>query len=152
MRHIGLDLGTTTGWAYSDTHTIEPERSGSWKLVRKSSDRVKRCSRLHSELLALLRGHEQVTIYYEDVKGHKSTYSAQVYGSLRGIVELVAVKRDIELVPIHTAKVKQRATGRGNADKQAMAAACEIEFGFRSDDHDRVDAIYVLAAGLGQVT
>lgn len=152
MRVIAIDPGTRCGWAYTDAYRVEPDQSGVWDLSPPKGRRGARCMWLADrldELIGERSGHE-VAVYYEDVKGQKSLYAAQCYGSLVGAIESTCERRGVAYDSFHTSAVKIRATGKGNADKAAMVAAFADEYGreFPLKENDRVDALYILALGL----
>ena len=149
MRVIGIDPGTSCGWAL-----LEDGRrlgSGVWDLKPRRHQgggmRYLRVRRYLEELLA----HRPDAVVYEEVRRHAGTDAAHVYGGI--IATVTALLEDVgipyEGVPVGT--VKRIATGKGNAGKDAMVQAARERWGIEPATDDEADALWVAAAWLEQV-
>lgn len=143
MSVLALDLGTTTGWALS------PSRgsvlSGTW--VNKSRNARyegggMRYLRFHQRLEELHASTPISAVYFEEVRRHRGTDSAHVYGGMLAVLtkwcEAQEPKIPYEGVPV--GEIKKHLTGKGNADKPAMIAAVQA-LGYEVVSDDEADAI-----------
>ena len=140
---LALDLGSITGWALrgstgavtSGTVTFKPSRfeGGGMAFLR--------FSHWLSEL------NEQAgpiqTVYFEEVRRHAGTLAAQVYGGFLAHLGSWTEFRDVPYQGVPVGTIKRHATGKGNADKEAMVAAARA-WGFSPADHNEADALAIL--------
>jgi Holliday junction resolvasome RuvABC endonuclease subunit len=142
---LALDLGTTTGFAWSSARGAMV--SGTWDFRPKKYEGAgMRYLRFHQALDAL---HARATIevvWFEAVRRHIGTDAAHVYGGLMGHLESWCEKQNpkvpYEGIPVGT--IKKSWTGKGNASKDEMMAEC-VRRGFEPDDDNEADAIAILA-------
>lgn len=141
---LGLDLGSTFGWATLHDGCIE---SGSYKIKTKpKAPKGERYYQFYTALQGLLR--QGVTqIYYEDVKRHIGTDAAHVYGGYRAILLCLAFQSDIPVTGIGVGTIKKYFTGKGNATKEMMITEA-IKRGFDPQTHDEADALAILHCGI----
>ena len=81
-------------------------------------------------------------IAYEEVRGHLGTDAAHIYGALTGELQKQGETRGIPYYGVPVATIKKFATGKGNADKNAMIAAGTALWG-QSLPHDETDARFI---------
>lgn len=140
---FALDLGTKTGWALrkgdgaivSGTEICKdpgPEREGLRYLHFR---------RWLTEIKNSYAGIDEV--YFELVAAHTSTKSAHVYGGLKAILTMWCAHHDIYCKGIPVGTIKKHATGKGNAEKDAVIAAMKAK-GFSPADDNEADAIALL--------
>lgn len=133
MKILGLDLATSTGYAFND---IENRfHCGSWLLATEAELKAARKQRLNrrldprvTKLFQLTQSlHTQYSfdvIVFEDVQFSSYTLQCQLWASLRAAVWLAPAspKQPIfETVPVQT--LKKFATGHGGATKEVMVKA-----------------------------
>lgn len=146
MATLALDLGTTTGYAFSAANGCVI--SGTWDLrPKKFEGGGFRFIKFETYLLAL---HSQTPIdvlYFEAVRRHIGTDAAHIYGGLLATLQKFCDSRGIpyEGVPVQT--IKKAWTGKGNAKKGAMIAEC-LARGFEPADDNEADAIALLCLRL----
>lgn len=129
MNILGLDLGTTTGYAFNNGNNYE---CGS--ILLATADEIKlwgkdrsrrRCDprvlRLHTRLVILQDKHKFDRVVFEDVQFGSFTAQVQLWSSFRTAVWLSFPSNTIECVPVQTLKLF--ATGHGGATKDGMAAS-----------------------------
>jgi hypothetical protein len=158
MRILALDLGTKTGWALrQDGGTT---LSGTWVLATKEEVRQQRLDVLHrccdvrfARLKALVDGLRPLNhCYFEDVEFSSSTQQTQLWASFRAVVVMMYPGVNIHAVPVGT--LKKFATGKGNADKDAMRAAmlphqpASLVAGM---DDNEIDARHLLRLALSEL-
>ena len=140
---IGLDLGTTTGWALhgadglitSGTVSFRPGRfDGGGMRYLRFTNWLSEVDRLSGPIEA---------IYFEEVRRHVGTDAAHVFGGLMACLTSWAELRGIPYQGVPVGTIKKYATGKGNANKQAMLAAAR-DRGFSPADDNEADAIAIL--------
>lgn len=143
MGILALDLGTHTGWAYrSDdgqiTHGViyfKPNRfEGGGMRYLRFKEWLTEIRELQGNLSAL---------YFEEVRGHKGTDAAHVYG---GFLATLTAWCEAEQVPyegVPVGVIKRYITGRGNASKLTVMGSVN-RLGHRVTDDNEADAIALL--------
>jgi hypothetical protein len=152
MRILALDLGTKTGWAL---HEDGVTTSGTWVLAKSKEitelrkKDLDRCCDFRPGRLKQFIGsmHPLNYLYFEDVQFATSLLQVQLWSSLRAMVWLQSPLCVVKAVDVGT--LKKFATGKGNADKEHMAAAANrsgfINIG--ADDNE-IDAWWLLQLAL----
>ena len=82
-------------------------------------------------------------VYFEEVRRHAGTDAAHVYGGFLATLTAWCEAQSIPYQGVPVGTIKRFATGKGNADKQAMIAAMR-ERGFEPADDNEADAIAIL--------
>lgn len=135
-RVLGLDLSlTATGYALPDgqTGTFKGPWKGDWRLVA---------------IKTAVGGHAD-SIDLAVLEGPVVRSSAAVsIGMVHGAVRMVLMELGIPYVVIPPATLKAYATGKGNADKTAMAIAALKRAGREFADDNQTDAFWLWCAGL----
>ena len=140
MTVLALDLGTTTGWAmrlngqvFSGTVSLKPSRYDGGGM------RYLRFTRWLDEMAAEPLG----AVYFEEVRRHAGTDAAHVYGGLMATLTAWCELRGIPYEGVPVGTIKKHATGKGNANKDAMIAAARAR-GFDPKDDNEADALAIL--------
>lgn len=82
-------------------------------------------------------------VVFEEVRRHRGVDAAHVYGGLMGHLSSWCESKNIPYTGVPVQKIKKFATGKGNADKQAMILAAEAR-GFHPRNDDEADALALL--------
>lgn len=130
---LALDIATNTGWK---TETA----SGVWNLKpnRGESEGI-RVVRFKAKVRELVDIEGINLIAYERPAGmHKS--SIMVASEMVGVLKDFCMERDIALACYSATEIKKYATGRGNANKEAMIKAAR-DRGYLPKDDNEADAI-----------
>lgn len=144
---LALDLGTRTGYAMAgDAGSID---SGSISFAPRTGD--PRGRRYHKFRIWLSSLPLPDRVVFEEVRGHRGTLAAQIYGGLEAILLQWCESRSIPYRGIHTGTLKKAITGAGNATKDEMIAAISVR-GFDPGDDNEADAIGLALIGVGQIT
>lgn len=136
MKILALDLGTKTGWAhfgwkFDKGFPVDQQiTSGTWVLATpaeveaQGGANLDRCcdmrpARLQERLFEI----PVDWIYFEDVQFLTTQLQAQLWASLRAVIQLSPLARcgRVRAVPVGT--LKKFATGHGNATKEQMGEA-----------------------------
>jgi Holliday junction resolvasome RuvABC endonuclease subunit len=136
LRTLGLDLSiTATGICHPDgtTVTVTTRDKGDWRLVA-----IQHAVREQTRAVDLA--------VIEDLPTHAK--SAGITGMVHGAVRAVLLEAGVPYVLITPATLKAYATGKGNADKTAMAIAALKRAGREFADDNQCDAFWLRAAGL----
>lgn len=137
---LALDLGTTTGWAMAcDGLTISGNASFKPGRYEGGGMRYLRFTRWLDELSA-----KQIAgVWFEEVRRHAGTDAAHVYGGLMATLTAWCELRGIPYQGVPVGTIKKHATGKGNANKDAMIAAA-VARGFTPCDDNEADALALL--------
>ena len=140
---LALDLGTTTGWAIRGFDGLITSGTASFRPGRYDGGgmRYLRFTNWLTELDRLSGPIE--AIYFEEVRRHAGTDAAHVFGGLLGVLTSWAELRGVPYQGVPVGTIKRHATGRGNANKQAMIDAAR-DRGFSPVDDNEADAIAIL--------
>lgn len=144
---LGVDLGTTFGWAFSAGTVIH---SGSAYIgVRKGESPGMRGLRFWQWLDGLhSQGWRPFLVAYEKVehhgqRGHTNTQAAHIYGGLEMILQAWCAQHNIQHTHFTPSEIKKHATGKGNCDKEKMIGAAKLR-GWRPVDDNEADALWIL--------
>lgn len=150
-RVIGLDLSlTATGIAdfrgrEVTTKTIRSAPNG--QTLRDQRIRLRRIV-LEIEEVVSHQGEPPRLIVVEGPSyGSKGAGTWDRAGLWWLVVDFIISRRALPLAVIPPAVLKKFATGRGNADKTAMAVALQKRWGLELRDDNKVDAWWLGAAG-----
>ena len=140
---LALDLGTTTGWALRAANGLITSGTTSFRPGRYDGGGM-RYLRFTNWLTELDRLSGPIaTIWFEEVRRHAGTDAAHVYGGLMATLTAWAELHGIPYAGVSVGTIKRHATGRGNANKQAMIDAARAR-GFSPADDNEADAIAIL--------
>ena len=135
-RVLGLDLSlTATGYAYNeeDIGVIRSKAKGERRLA-EIRDAVEEFA--FEADVVVLEGYS-----------YASANQAHQIGELGGVIRLTLWQRRKPFAEVPPAVLKKYATGKGNADKDAMLAAAIRRFGFEGDNNNAADAWLLRAMG-----
>jgi Holliday junction resolvasome RuvABC endonuclease subunit len=139
---LALDLGTTTGFAWSASRGTCV--SGTWDFRPKKYEGAG--MRYVRFVQALDRLHARTPIeqiWFEAVRRHVGTDAAHVYGGLMGHLESWCEKNGVPYEGIPVGTIKKAFTGNGAAKKDLMMATA-AKMGLEVDDDNEADAIAIL--------
>lgn len=137
-RVLGLDLSiTATGMCHPDgtTTTISTNAKDGDRRLVTIADRV---------LRAVMAGVALAVIEGPVVRSSAAVTIGMVHGAVRGLL----IRHGVPYVVVAPATLKAYATGRGNADKTAMAMAAYKRAGREFADDNQVDAAWLRWAAL----
>mgnify|MGYP000140223681 CR=1 FL=1 len=135
---LALDLGTKTGWAFSHPHGIE---SGTKNLsIKKGQGSGERFLNFRRWLECFDRPD---SVFYEEVRNHKGTQAAHVYGGMVAILMMWCEENKVSYSGVPVGTIKKHATSRGDASKTMMIIAAR-NLGFDPCDDNEADAIHIL--------
>ena len=146
MNILAIDIGTKTGWAFSEGG------SGVWDLSpRRHESQGMRGIKFRQSLRAY-KGLIDL-IVYEEIARHRGTHAAHVYGGLLIVLQMFCEEQGVNYQGVPVGTIKKFATGKGNASKEMMIEAANQNFGFGSGvrhrdrsitDDNEADAICLL--------
>ena len=117
-----------------------------WELShRKDEVRAQRLVRLYDNLSHLIQYRPFEVIGAED-SSYGSPYAGikAMHNELLGVLKLFAAQNELPLYLYKPSEIKKFATGVGNADKDAMVAACRKRLRIKTDSNNVADAAWVL--------
>lgn len=139
---LALDLGTNTGWA-------------TWrkKVGTRSGTEVFKAGRFEGGGMRFLKFKKWLTevkavedidaLYFEEVRRHMSTDASHCYGGFLAILTSWCEHHGIAYQGVPVGTIKLFATGKGNANKDAMVDAMKKK-GFKPADDNEADALAIL--------
>lgn len=148
MITVAIDPGTQCGYAID----IDGVRgSGVWNLSPgRHEGGGMRYLRLRKYLQEVIPESEPCVVFYEEVRGHKGTDAAQIYGGIVAVITELCEARGVPYAGVPVGTVKKHATGKGNANKAAMIEAAQNAFGPEVTDDNEADALWILDWALTQ--
>jgi len=140
---LALDLGTTTGWALRGSDGIITTGTISFRPGRFDGGgmRYLRFTKWLAEMERL--AGKIAAIWFEEVRRHAGTDAAHVYGGFMATLTAWAELRGVPYEGVPVGTIKRHATGKGNANKDAMIEAARAR-GFNPADDNEADAIAIL--------
>lgn len=160
-RYLGLDIGTSTGWALVEGSTIVASGIRDFK-VKESEHKGHRGLRFYNFLIEIYREYGAIDeIFYELVQftgtrkfgGSWSGDNGEVYKGLLMLVNMFAAGTDTPVTGVHNSTLKKAFAGHGRAEKVDMCRRAH-ELGWRGGKvgtdkmHDEVDACALLITQL----
>lgn len=137
-RVIGLDLSiAATGVADGDVTST---------LKMKPDDGDARLHKIRAAVWQLLANSGVDLVVIEDLPTHAK--SAGITGMVHGVVRELLIGFGVPYALVVPSTLKKYATGKGNADKTAMAIAALKRFGLEFADDNRCDAYWLRAMGM----
>lgn len=141
---LALDLGTTTGWAaYADGQTTSGFISFKNGRYEGGGMRYLKFSRWLTEM-----GAKEV--YFEEVRRHKGTDAAHVYGGFLAAITAWCEANEVPYSGVPVGTIKKHATGKGNAGKDLMIAVANAG-GCVTEDDNEADAWCLLQLKLSEI-
>ena len=142
---LALDIATKTGWCTKDAH-------GTWNLkALRDESAGMRLIRFKGKLREIIPSNGITFIAFEmSVGAHQAATNVQ--SELIGVMKLICLEEGIEFSSYPPSSIKKFATGKGNANKDAMVNAAQELLGMVGDDDNEADAMwiyqYVLSLGI----
>jgi Holliday junction resolvasome RuvABC endonuclease subunit len=146
MITLALDLGTTTGFAIGNAGSII---SGTWGLKPSRYDSSgMRFVKFAARLNEMYDSRPFGIVVYEEVRRHKGTDAAHIYGGLLAVLQSWCIDKGIPYTAVPVGVIKKSATGKGNAGKDEVLRAVRV-MGFDPVDDNEADALALLMYRLG---
>lgn len=142
-RLLALDLGTQTGWAFhaADRSVVSGSESFRPGRFEGGGMRFLRFKRWLTEVKITVDGLDAV--YFEEVRRHAGVDAAHAYGGFMAHLTAWCEHHQIPYQGVPVGTIKKHATGKGNADKDAMLTAMRA-LGYTPADDNEADALALL--------
>jgi Holliday junction resolvasome RuvABC endonuclease subunit len=153
-RILALDLGTACGWARNTGDTVRHDEAaalqyGTFDLrAGRFSGGGMRFVRFEQELNNFVGLIDQVV--FEEVRRHRGTDAAHVYGGLLAVLTAWCEKNSIPYEGVPVQAIKKFISGSGNADKETVIKAVKGR-GYSPTDDNQADAIALLLLRLSEI-
>lgn len=148
MNILALDLGTTTGWASSTAGGLasgaEPFKQSRFEGAGMRYLKFKRW--LAQRLASMGEIH---AVYFEEVRSHRGTDAAHVYGGFMATLTTFCEAHSIPYKGIGVGVIKKHWTGNGGASKADMIAKAR-QLGYQPADDNEADAIALRDFAFGE--
>jgi len=140
---LALDLATKLGWAFAAFEM--PIVSGVQNFTPNRWDGAGVRYLLFRAWLKKTFLHDSLPnlVVYEEVPRHLGRAAAAVYHGFLAELQAWGEQNEIPYKGIPIATIKKFATGKGNANKQAMMDAARAR-GWRFEDDNEADALWLL--------
>lgn len=148
MKHLALDLGTSTGWA---VHIDGQKKlfSGvvSFKTNRFSGGGVRflKFKKWLDIIDSEYGGFDQVE--FEEVRRHLGVDAAHIYGGFLAVLSGWCEDKGVAYQGYPVGTIKKHATGKGNANKDDVIKSIKQK-GYQPTTSDEADAIAVMLLAL----
>jgi len=133
---LAIDQASNCGWA------INNQIYGCWDLTtRRDEDSGMKMIRFRNKLKEICEAESVDIIVYERVAGqHKSSI---IHSSkMVAIIEVFCKDNGLNYAAFSAKEIKQYATGKGNANKEAMVNAAK-KYGYEGDNDNIADALHI---------
>lgn len=143
MRILAIDPGTACGWAFADEkHTVA---SGTWDLSTKRDESAgMKLLRLEAKLEFVKNDLGADLVVYETPANHTYPLALISHAKFIGVIERFCTAKGINYRGYAPNEIKKFATGKGNANKEAVAAAVRGKWKADVQDDNEADAIALL--------
>jgi crossover junction endodeoxyribonuclease RuvC len=143
MTILALDLGTKLGWAVSFGPGDILHGTVEFRLGRFEGGGMM-WLRFRQWLNSMAENHGPIeAVYFEEVQGLRGQDAARVFGGFLATLTGWCETKEIPYSGIPVSTVKKAATGKGNANKDAMIAAMKAQ-GFSPETDNDADALALL--------
>lgn len=138
MNILAIDQATVTGWCISN------DIYGTWNFaIRKDESAGMKWLRFKAKLKEVHELQKLDLIVYERVAGQYK--NALIHSAkMVAMIETFCEENGIEYRAYSAAEIKKFATGKGNANKDAMVKAARERLGYDGDDDNEADALWIL--------
>lgn len=143
MNILAIDPGTNCGWCLR--HADGTVNSGTWNLKGgRFEGGGMRFLRLRGYLDQMKAAHTIDRVAFEEVRRHMGVDAAHIYGGVVATLTAFCEANKIPYEGIPVGTVKKQATGKGNAQKDAMIAAALRRWPDQNvKDDNQADALWI---------
>ncbi|NQZ57238.1 MAG: hypothetical protein HRT88_07185 [Lentisphaeraceae bacterium] len=136
MKILALDVATKTGWCNNTS-------SGVWdfKLKRDESSGM-RLIRFKAKLAEICKLERPDLVVFEQTAG-RFRGALIVQAEIHGVMKNFLDDQGIAYRSFAATAIKKHATGKGNAGKPLMMAACREKLGIEPIDDNHADACWI---------
>lgn len=152
MAFVGIDLGTNLGWAIGERGQVVQSGTISFQMKRFEGGGM-RFLRFEKFLNDLKENSSDKLqgVFFEEVKARQPSAAAdQIYGGFKATLMAWCDRHEIPYQGLPVGSIKKFATGKGNANKDAMIFAAEM-LGFDPASDDEADAIHILRYAMTEI-
>lgn len=139
---LALDLGTQTGWAVQSAAGVVSHGTENFDRGRFSGGGI-RFLRFEEWLGQMVATAGIGRVVFEEVRGHRGTDAAHVYGGMLAILTAYCEKHAVPYEGVGVGVWKKNLLGKGNAGKPAVVAGVKA-LGYWPSTEDEADAIGIL--------
>lgn len=147
MAVLALDFGSATGWAVNGAGQMH---SGVWQIApRRGESPGMRYIRLRRQLNELLAAYPNIGILFYEQAHHRGGAATEYAAGCVATAQAWCAEHRIEHASVHSATIKRHATGKGNANKDAVLGAVR-GWGYAPVDDNEADALALLHWAIAQ--
>lgn len=135
-RILALDVATHCGWKTATA-------SGVWNLTPKRDESAgMRLIRFKAKLSEICELEKINMVVFERSAGFHMN-AVIVQSEIHGVLKLFLEENRINYNAYSATEIKKFATGKGNANKEAMVKAAKEKYGYTGFDDNEADAIHI---------
>ena len=136
MKILSLDVASKCGWA---TETA----SGVWDFkIKKDESSGMRLIRFKSKLKEIIQ-LEEINLVTFETPAIYGKFPNFVQSELHGVLKVFCEENNIQYRGFAPKEIKLYATGKGNAGKPAVIAAAKEKLGYKGNDDNEADALWI---------
>lgn len=137
LKILAIDQASSCGWCCGD------DLYGCWNLTTRRDESIgSKLLRFKAKLKEIINLEQIGLIVYERVAGQHAT--AIIHASkMVAIIETLCEEIGIQYTAYSATEIKRFATGKGNANKDAMVKAAQEKYGYDGTDDNIADAIHI---------
>lgn len=133
---LALDVATHCGWKTATA-------SGVWNLTPKRDESAgMRLIRFKAKLSEICQLEKINMVVFERSAGFHMN-AVIVQSEIHGVLKLFLEENRINYNAYSATEIKKFATGKGNANKEAMIKAAKEKYGYTGFDDNEADAIHI---------
>ena len=133
---LGLDFGSTTGWAIGDD-------SGTWDIAPKRGESSgMRYIKLRARLNEIRKAYPRLTICYYEMAHNRGGAATEYANGCTATLQAWCCEHGYHYASVHSATIKKEIAGHGKASKQDVINAVKAR-GYKPTDDNEADAIAI---------
>lgn len=146
MLILSIDPATHAGWALRNGDDVTA--CGTWDLsIRRDESAGMRLLRFRAKVTEIIEGNKALTlVVFEAARNCAPSMQGAlvVQAELQGVLKALLEDLGMQYRGYSPTEIKKRATGKGNASKDAMVAAARAKWpGLNIPDDNTADALWI---------
>lgn len=138
LRILAIDPATHCGYA------ISRKLYGVWDLTPKRDESIgMRLIRFRAKMNEVIES-EKINVVVFERPGGQHAGAVIVQSEIQGQIKVICEDHNIEYRAYSSQEMKKYATGKGNSGKPAMIAAAKERLGYKGNNDNEADALWLL--------
>jgi len=138
LRILAIDPATHCGYA------VSRKLYGVWDLTPKRDESIgMRLIRFRAKMNEVIES-EKINVVVFERPGGQHAGAVIVQSEIQGQIKVICEDHNIEYRAYSSQEMKKYATGKGNSGKPAMIAAAKERLGYKGNNDNEADALWLL--------